>query len=70
MPAHVLITAQYLDRCVEIGLFGVTSAQVNYLANVWPGALRKQALPRSPVGFLPVDVHPLDLLQRDGRTFT
>lgn len=37
MPSHVFVTAKYLDRCVETGLFGVTVQQVNYLATVSPG---------------------------------
>ena len=34
MNSHVFITTKYLDRCLDTGLFGVTAAQVNYLANV------------------------------------
>lgn len=37
MPSHVFVTAKYLDRCVDTGLFGVTVQQVNYLATVSPG---------------------------------
>lgn len=37
MQSHVFVTAKYLDRCVETGLFGVTVQQVNYLATVSPG---------------------------------
>jgi hypothetical protein len=37
LASHVFVTAKYLDRCVETGLFGVTVQQVNYLAAVCPG---------------------------------
>ena len=37
MPSHVFVTAKYLDRCVETGLFGVTVQQINYLATASPG---------------------------------
>ncbi|TLY30433.1 MAG: hypothetical protein E6K63_02045 [Nitrospirae bacterium] len=37
LPSHVFVTAKYLGRCVETGLFGVTVQQVNYLATVSPG---------------------------------
>jgi len=37
LASHVFVTAKYLDRCVETGLFGVTVQQVNYLATVSPG---------------------------------
>src|SRR5215831_15821950 len=37
LASHVFVTAKYLDRCVETGLFGVTVQQVNYLAPVFPG---------------------------------
>jgi len=37
LPSHIFVTAKYLDRCVETGLFGVTVQQVNYLATVSPG---------------------------------
>jgi hypothetical protein len=37
LASHVFVTAKYLDRCIETGLFGVTVQQVNYLAPVSPG---------------------------------
>jgi len=37
LASHVFVTAKYLNRCVETGLFGVTVQQVNYLAAVSPG---------------------------------
>jgi hypothetical protein len=37
VSSHVFVTAKYLDRCVETGLFGATVQQVNYLAGVVPG---------------------------------
>ncbi len=34
MTSHVFITTKYLDGCLDTGSFGVTAAQLNYLANV------------------------------------
>lgn len=34
MKSHVFITAKYLEKCLETGLFGVSAPQLNYLANV------------------------------------
>jgi hypothetical protein len=37
MPSHVFVTAKYLDRCIETGLFGVKNTRINFLANVASG---------------------------------